>query len=428
MKPTINNLIQLIEIENIFSIRDRITIDFRAANLKTAKERELKDNIFMWQNKPYLKTIGLFGPNASGKTNIIVAIRACCQYILQGDRDLDPKLDLFPTFRYQNGGNKPSFFHILFVADGIEYDYSFTAQHNRFINEELYSYSDNNRKIKIFTRALKPVGNTYEYAFGNSIPKNVAAIPQFTAPFGLFLSRAYDMQQEWAMPIYRFFNAHFMLGLQTADNVLQPDLVEALQTRLITMLRLCDSDIQSIRVIKRTISPKTLNLPKNYANVMQSTEIKQVLLTHTFDPKKVFLWEEESSGTQQLIGLLLTLIPTLQQNKALLLDEFDVSMHTRITHFILDAINATQSSQFIFSSHDTSLISIDLFRRDQIYFVEKDPKQGCTSIKRLVDIKDFRETMDASKRYIAGHFGAVPHTPEDSNIVRHTIRKILYND
>ncbi|MDY4752448.1 MAG: ATP-binding protein, partial [Prevotella sp.] len=71
-----------IEFENFFSIRDRISIDFRAGNINTALARELSHNVMEWNGVPILKTVGLFGPNASGKSNILKSINFCCRLIL----------------------------------------------------------------------------------------------------------------------------------------------------------------------------------------------------------------------------------------------------------------------------------------------------------------------------------------------------------
>ncbi len=427
MGTATNNFIQVIEIENFYSIRDKVTIDFRAENINTAKERELNNNIFMWNNKPYLKTIGLFGPNAAGKTNIIFAIRLCCRFILQQLKSNDAQSNIFPTFRFQNYKDQPSKFRIQFVAENVEYEYTFSVLHNMVIYEELYLTSDANRKNKVFTRTYIHEKEFYNYTYSSSLPKDTTFITKVTAPNQLFLSQAYTMQQKWAIPVYNFFYQHFLLGIHTNDVTLQPDVVDRYKTQLIQMLQFCDCDIQDIQVVKQMLMPDTSNLPEAFAKQLKPAEVRQIFTVHSVDPQVPFIWGEESTGTQQLIGLLLTLIPTLQHNQALLLDEFDLNMHTRISHFIFDAINATQSSQFLFSSHDTTLISIDLFRRDQIYFVEKDKEQGCTSVKRLIDIKDFRETMDASKRYITGHFGAVPNI-ETAQQAQCIIRKILYNE
>ena len=75
-------MILKIEFENFFSIRDRVRIDFRAANINTALARELGNNVMMWNDVPVLKSVGLFGPNASGKSNILKSIIFCCRLIL----------------------------------------------------------------------------------------------------------------------------------------------------------------------------------------------------------------------------------------------------------------------------------------------------------------------------------------------------------
>ncbi len=76
-------MILKIEFENFFSIRDRVRIDFRAASINTALAKELSHNVMEWKGVPVLKTVGLFGPNASSKSNILKAITFCCRMILE---------------------------------------------------------------------------------------------------------------------------------------------------------------------------------------------------------------------------------------------------------------------------------------------------------------------------------------------------------
>jgi AAA15 family ATPase/GTPase len=109
-------MILKIEFENFFSIRDRIRIDFRAGNINTALARELSHNVMEWKGVPVLKTVGLFGPNASGKSNILKAITFCCRMILESHLHNEGVTFNFEPFKFDGWQKKPSKFLIDFVC------------------------------------------------------------------------------------------------------------------------------------------------------------------------------------------------------------------------------------------------------------------------------------------------------------------------
>ncbi len=114
-------MILKIEFENFFSIKDRVRIDFRAANINTALTRELRHNVIDWNGVPVLKSVGLFGPNASGKSNILKTINFCCRMILESHLHNEGAVFNFEPFKFDGWQEKPSSFLIDFVCDNIEY-------------------------------------------------------------------------------------------------------------------------------------------------------------------------------------------------------------------------------------------------------------------------------------------------------------------
>ena len=110
----------------------------------------------------------------------------------------------------------------------------------------------------------------------------------------------------------------------------------------------------------------------------------------------------------------------VKNQKSLMLDEFDASLHTRLADFILDLIHASSKAQFLFTSHNTNLIDVKRLRKDQIVFVNKN-NEGATDVYSLYDYKDFRENMDAQKGYLQGRFDAVPYV--DSSV--QTLKNLL---
>ena len=340
-----------IELSNFFSIRDLLSIDFRAANIHTRLAGELRDNVMEWSGMNVLKTIGLFGPNASGKSNIIKAIRFCWSLILHSiDSNVGTVFDFAP-FKFNGYDNQPSSFLINFVIDGIEYEYSFTLTRTAILDEALYYYPKGRNK-------------------------------------NLFLTRASSMNREIAQRVYRYFLDDLLPGIQTSDVQSNTDNFNAYKPLILRALSICDTDIVDIKI--------------NKAN-------GHFVTYHKENPSLPFdLLTEESDGTIKLFRILLNLLDVVKHGKTLLLDEFDSSLHIRLADFIIDLVHASKASQLLFTSHSTNLIDIHRFRKDQIAFVNK-RSNASTEVYSLFDYKDFRDNMDAEKAYIQGRFDAVPY-------------------
>ena len=373
-----------IELSNFFSIRDLLSIDFRAANIHTRLAGELRDNVMEWSGMNVLKTIGLFGPNASGKSNIIKAIRFCWSLILHSiDSNVGTVFDFAP-FKFNGYDNQPSSFLINFVIDGIEYEYSFTLTRTAILDEALYYYP-NGRRARVFTRhGIQPP----KYTFGEGLITRPLDVVTNTSDKNLFLTRASSMNREIAQRVYRYFLDDLLPGIQTSDVQSNTDNFNAYKPLILRALSICDTDIVDIKI--------------NKAN-------GHFVTYHKENPSLPFdLLTEESDGTIKLFRILLNLLDVVKHGKTLLLDEFDSSLHIRLADFIIDLVHASKASQLLFTSHSTNLIDIHRFRKDQIAFVNK-RSNASTEVYSLFDYKDFRDNMDAEKAYIQGRFDAVPY-------------------
>ena len=398
-------MILKIEFENFFSIRDRVRIDFRAASINTALTRELSHNVMEWKGVPILKTIGLFGPNASGKSNILKAINFCCRMILDSHLYNEGVTFKFEPFKFDGWQNKPSKFLIDFVCEDVEYEYAFELTRERIISESLYHYPVG-RRAKIYVRDADG-----KYSFGTGTIVKPSDVVLNTGEQNLFLSRASSMNRGIAQKLYRYFMNQFLLGLVNVNEMVVLDSFNTYKKVILKALEICDTDITDIEARKEQIYAP--------ASELGQVEVKpiDVLKFKTFHRnKKDVMFDmdmEESDGTRRLFRILLRLLDVVRNKKGIMLDEFDQSLHTRLADFILDLIHASESSQLLFASHNTNLIDVKRLRRDQIIFVNK-TEQGATEVYSLYDFKDFRENMDAEKGYIQGRFDAVPYV--DSSV------------
>ena len=400
-------MILKIEFENFFSIRNLVRIDFRAANINTALARELGHNVMDWNGVPVLKSVGLFGPNASGKSNILKAIDFCCRMILNSHLYNEGAVFNFEPFKFDGWQDKPSKFLIDFVCEGIEYEYTFELTKTKIISESLYHYPVG-RRAKVFLRNIDG-----KYSFGTGVISKPSDVVLNTSDKNLFLSRASSMNREIPQKLYRYFLNHFLLGLVNVNELMVLDSFNTYKKVILKALEICDTDITDIEARKEQV-PSPVAIPGQGELSFTLVDVLKFKTFHRNQKDVMFdLDLEESSGTRKLFQILIRLLDVVKNRKSIMMDEFDMGLHTRLADFILDLIHASEGSQLLFSSHNTNLIDVKRLRRDQIVFVNKS-EDGATEVYSLYDFKDFRENMDAEKGYIQGRFDAVPYV--DSSV------------
>ena len=405
-----------IRLSNFYSIKDEICIDFRAGKINTASSRLLASNIFTWKDEVVLKSIGLFGANASGKSNILSAISFCCRLVLDSHRFNENDTFGFEPFKFEGYQTKPSTFSIDFVYEDIEYEYTFSLTKEAILEESLY-YFPKGKRAKIYIRNEQgKKDKTQKYSFSDGVIPKPFDVAESTSEKTLYVSRGSQMDRKVCKTVFRFFMNQFVLGLVSNSSEASLKLFENNKELLKHALRICDSDIIDIKSVKEQgllTSPANPRISLQGSVNTISTELKKFdrvryVTYHNHSPETPFdLLTEESSGTSRLFSILLSLIDVVLNCKTFLLDEFDTSLHSIMAAFILDLFHASDSAQFLFSSHDTNLIDMKKLRRDQILFVQK-REDGSTEVYSLFDYKDFRENMDAENGYLQGRFNAVP--------------------
>jgi AAA15 family ATPase/GTPase len=404
-----------IRLENFFSIKDEIVLDFRAGKRNSKNEElSLSRNVVDYKGEKILKCIGLFGANASGKSNILKAIDSCQHLIVDSYQYNEGKIFDFVPFKFEGYRNKPSVFLIDFIHDDVEYEYSFTLTTTEILKESLYYYP-NERRAKIYTRDETKGAKKQEiYNFADGLIPRPLDVAINTSKKTLFLSRASQMDRELCKKLYRFFMLDFWLGFAPLDiKKYEFDIEkEFFQNKniILNALSICDSDISDVHLIQeRKKTPLTILNPQFPEYPQDGIEIFFKFNTfHKAAPEISFdLFGEESAGTKQLFSMLFFLLDVIKKGKVFMLDEFDLSLHTKLADFIIDLFHASSTAQFVFTSHNTSLINVKHLRRDQILFTNK-KDDGSTELYSLYDYKDFRENMDAEKGYLQGRFDAIP--------------------
>lgn len=399
-----------IRISNFFSIKDEVVLDFRAANIKSANARELNDHVISRDKTGVLKTIAIYGANASGKSNIIKAIRMCHAMVFRSHMHNQDTVFNFQPFKFQDYANKPSAYFIRFLIRGIEYEYAFSLTRQQIITESLYYYP-NGRITKVFTRDER-LGKTKKekYTFGEQI-KRPMDVAENTSEKTLFISRASQMDRELPRDVFNYFHQTFILQHVGYGGAHIETLVNDNKKQLLEALKIADSDIVDVKIkaLQQPVKNINANLDTHTLSVEDVLENHyQIKTFHKANPEIGFdFLTEESQGTIKFFLILLTLIDIVKNNKVLLVDEMEASLHPKIIDYIINLFKTGSNAQLIFTTHNTYFLDLEKLRKDQVYFTNK-RDDGSTDLYSLYDYSDFRDTMNLEKAYMQGRFDAVP--------------------
>lgn len=411
-----------IRLSNFFSIMDEVVLDMQAANIQSKKAKGLKGNTCECGGVKVLKTVAIYGANASGKSSIIKAIRACVAMIYNSHNHNENTLFPFVPFKFW-GMDKPSTFFIRFLMEGIEYEYSFTLTQTEIIKESLYYYP-NGRRSMVFTRDEDKGPEKRDIYEFKSVIRRPMDVVANTSQKTLFISRASQMDREIAQKVFRYFNEQFILNFFNYNPIALKKMLEDNHDQLLQVLHIADSDIINISS-RHELRPYTTAVfdPQNNNNILSVDDIQkpQLIITtyHRSNPDVAFDFNtEESDGTQRLFFMMLTILDIVKNNKILLVDEIEASLHTKLVEYIISLFNNSNCAQLIYTTHNTYLLNDNKIRKDQVYFTNK-RADGSTDLYSLFDYKDFRDGMDIEKAYLQGRFDAIPYIDESvNNIVK----------
>lgn len=379
-----------LRLSNMYSLRDEIILSMQAAKIQTQKAKALEGNLFSIGGEQMLKSVAVFGANASGKSNVVKAIRACVEMIRSSHNYNEDTVFDFTPFKFDGYDQKPSSFYVRFMMEGVEYEYSFSMTRTEILTESLFYYP-NGRRSLVFSRDESRGSekkDVYDFKLVLKRPMDVAAN---TSRKTLFISRASQMDRDLAKQVFRFFSDEFVLDYNLPTTVFEEQLLKDQKSVLLDVLRTADSDIVDIHL-----------------------RGDRIITYHRNNPDIEFDFEtEESEGTKTLFRMMISMIDIIRNGRLLLIDEIDTSLHTQLVEFIIGMFNNSECAQLIYTSHNTHLLNTDFQRRDQVYFVNK-REDGSSDLYSLYDYKDFRDTLDMEKAYLQGRFDAVPYLSKPS--------------
>lgn len=418
-------------VENYLSFKDRATFSMLASD---DNEHEDTNIITLSDGKRLLKSAVIYGANASGKSNLITAMGFMSSFVyLSQERKPDEPINIEPFALDENSKNKPSKFDVIFYKNGVKYAYGLTLTVKDVLEEYLY-YFENDKQRTVFERV-----NKIEYNFNDEYGKNpdlqtLEYFRQFTANNKPYLSVAVMLNYTKVMGVYNWINDMYQYSNSTPYHILRTgyfdinadkEKIDTIVKMAVNWVKKVDVGITDIQIKedKELFKDDYFNNGKytwdNYVKILNN-----IISTHEADNddgtrfKGDFkFYSNESNGTRAFFSIALAIAEKMSRGGVFLKDELSDALHTLLSKHIVEFFNDaenTSNSQLIFTTHDTNLLDLDLFRRDQIWFVEKNPDTGATDIYSLCD---FGNKTDANieKGYLLGIYGAIPFIGGDSS-------------
>jgi hypothetical protein len=366
-----------------------------------------------------LRSAVVYGANASGKSNLIKALQFMRSVVTESATVIHPGqvFNLQPFRLDRLSAEQPSEFEVTFLIDGVRYQYGFAMTAQRILGEHLLVYKASKPQRWFERRFDETTGkDLYEFGSGLKGPKNVWE--GATRPNSLFLSMAAQLNSDALRPVLDWFAK--ALIIYNDQSPLAPNIsIQKLRrpqghSAICNFLGSADMSISNIDVIHRKVSDNLSDAdPMAIHADASDDESEDVLLRFhhsTEHGSAVFGSSDESSGTRNLLYLSGPVFDVLEKGHTLVIDELDTSLHTLLVRELVGMFHrpdARNGAQLIFPTHDTSLLDApDLFRRDQVWFVEKNRDQAST----LAALSDFspRKNEALEKGYLQGRYGGVP--------------------
>jgi hypothetical protein len=380
-----------------------------------------------------LAVAGIYGPNASGKSNVVEALAWLSAAVGRSLRTWDEFIPREP-FRFAGGPETSSAYEVEMVVDGVRYAYRVEMDDSAVLFESLYSYPLRKPRVLFeregleihFRRGLGSLAGTRELLTPTTLALSAAmrfGEPE-VQPFGRELAsiqvlgvrrnaawrRLMGIGTKGGSPTERLFEER---GTPVQDSlfgdaeIAPPDARES----ALALLRFADLGIDDVQMMEDEDGDARTSAPSR----------RQLRLLHRVAGQEVpFDLAEESVGTQTWFALIGPTLSALRDGRILLVDEIDASLHPRLSARLLELFQDRNTNrhgaQLIFTTHDTSLLS--QLNRDEVWLTEKGDS-GATTLTALAEYggEKVRRSVNLEKAYLQGRFGAVPEL-DQSGLLR----------
>jgi len=410
------------EVNNFNSIKDTVTFNLQST---------LEENNHSFKKLDYnlLQSSVIYGANASGKSNLLKAMKMMTSLVLnqKSITQSTDKLEHQPFLLNSETQTASTSFEIIFIVNETVFRYGFEYDSEIIYSEWLFSSGEVKRESKLFYRDIDE-----DFYINPTRFKEGRGLDKKTLPNHLFLWKCDSENGEISQKIMKWFSNFNMIdGLDNrgylqytnkklSDNLFKED--------ILNLVKIADLGISDIDTHEEKITDEILEKLELPANLKESilkdgglTQIDTLTQHKKFDKDNNLIGNvefdlnnNESLGTQKFFAMSAPIIDTLKCGKVLIIDELDASLHPILTMHLIKMFHNKDinknNAQLIFATHDTNLLQDDLLYRDQVWFTEKD-KYGATDLYSLLEYKENSTRKDTNKEkyYLQGRYGAIPY-------------------
>jgi AAA15 family ATPase/GTPase len=419
-----------ISFKNFRSYKDEASFSMMASDYDGKLQNVMASSVD-GDNIKVLNSALLFGANASGKSNLFKIVKEVREFVEGSKMKVDVPIPLYHPFLFDDtSAALPTCFSIEFVArNGLRYKYEIEVNKTTVLKEKLVYYQDGKETLLI---ERIPASDEKSLEHKGYVPiigattvtvfKNQLILSAFGKEYpNAVITEAYQyiasLQIELSEAIFGLRESEIASSLYETDSL--GDAVNVL-------LQVADTGLTGIAVRKNDVTKINLiekfpvDVEKRLLNLL---EYNIAGLHQSFDKKKIMplALTNESNGTQQLCLIAVNVLRALKEGRTLFIDEIDMSLHTNVAKLLLGLFQSerlnTKHAQLIITTHNTNLLDYTLFRKDQIWFAEKN-EMGCSELFSLQDFDDVAEDTPFDKWYMAGKFGATPNIDSVNEIVK----------
>lgn len=419
-------MLESFKFKNFKSYKDECSFSMLATS-----DNAHENNLVSIKKDRLSKVSVIYGANASGKTSFIDALDFIRAFALKSNELVEGNRIYVTPYKFcEKPYENPSHFTIKCYVGNIKYVYSFSCTYKKVVTEKLDVYYSS-KSTNIFTRV-----NTNEYKFLTADEKSLTEIMSKNTENKLFLITAATWNYEKVKPLVKYIMQNFII-IHDASEAMGYNLsyikshgeLDEFKKFCIEFLNNADLNIKDFRINTAKISdykynPEAMNRIENMLRndmLNNSVDIDNLNLFNVktyhevIDDGNKNVYEldmrEESNGTNALFELMPFLYFTIKEGKTLIVDEIDKSLHPLIVEYIIkkfqDKDFNKNNAQLICNTHDTNLLDLNIFRRDEIWFTDKNYKNGGTEIYSLAEYSP-RTNENIEKAYLLGRFGGIP--------------------
>jgi AAA15 family ATPase/GTPase len=425
-------------VKNFKTFKEKATLSLVASGYD--KDTRESDNVHndVQFNLRLLKSAVVYGANASGKSKLFEALMFMKRFVMNSSKEsqIGDEIEVEPFLLNSETENLPSEFEVVFVFKNVLYRYGFEADRKNVVSEWLY-YKPNTKEIELFYRYGDKIDtHSRNFSKGNTIIKE-----GLLRNNSLLVSVSAQFNDAISMEVYDWFKSLITISglnesmFQSFTMIKTQDSVH--KAKILSFLKAADLDIHDVELQKLDISKLPKEMPKELRDkfIKEVNENKKeffldVLTAHKkfdtnhklIDTVNFSLNNNESSGTQKFFALTGPILDIIENGYTLVVDELDSKLHPNLVCKIVSLFNSMElnkkNAQLIFNTHDTNLLSSGLFRRDQVWFTDKN-KFGEARLYSLADFKsdEVRKIESFEENYIRGKYGAVPYLGFFDNLI-----------